>query len=173
VKQGVFKNAYWSLMLLLAFAAIQLLPAMYQPIHLFIYQREQSNLAQINAESTSLESLRMSEASYAAIDEGEHEISWNGKRYDIKSVRFANGFVELLVKQDTFETKLKSLVQLIQGSSEGHSGPQSVQQFYAFYFEELNTMHLIIPTRLSSQLLVAAINLENSTLAVIAPPPRA
>lgn len=173
VKRGVFKNIYWSFIVLLAFAAIQLLPALFQPIHHYIYWNEQSDLAQLDAGSARLESLRMTEASFAAIQEEEHEITWNGKRYDIKSVRYINGYVELLVKYDTLETKLKRIVQLIDGSSAKHSGSYSAHQFYAFYFEKMSLLRIVNPTRHIVELKQFEIKLGTLPIAVIAPPPRA
>ena len=172
MKRGIFRNAYWSLILLIAFAAVQLLPALFQPIHQYIYWSEQTSLAHLDAGSSSLESLRMTEASFAAIQEEEHEITWNGKRYDIKSIQYHDGIVELLVKHDSLETKLENIVQLIQGSSERPAGPHSTQHFYAFYFERLHPICLVIPARMFVQLQVGTTSVEQNPRAVIAPPPR-
>lgn len=162
----------WSLILLIAFFALQVMPALYQPIHQLIFLKQQESLFKLDEKNPGLESLKMTREMFSNLQEEEKEISWNGKRYDIKSIQYHDGIVELLVLQDSLETELKRIVSVLEGPTTSDSAYDSHSGFFAFFFQSIGTYHLIQPHRSEECLLLGSFYPTTHCMAIIAPPPR-
>jgi len=173
VKRLIAPNGLWTLILLIAFFALQLLPACYQPIHRFIFIQEQAALLNLTEGHSSLESLKLSEELFQTIQEEEHEITWNGKRYDIKSIKYHDGLVELVVKRDTLETNLKNIVSILQGQQTNDSSRVTHSGFFAFFYQAMESHDLIQPIFPTENLLIGTFHPLAASLSLLAPPPRA
>ncbi len=162
----------WSLILLIAFFALQLIPALYQPIHQLIFLKQQEALFKLDERNPSLESLKMTREMFSNLQEEEKEITWNGKRYDIKSIQYHDGIVELIIKHDSLETQLKSIVSIIQGQKSGDPSCVSHSAFFAFFHQTIGTYHLIQPHHTEECLLLSSFYPATHSMVIIAPPPR-
>lgn len=139
-----------------------------------IFVQQQKTLSVLSESHASLEVLKITEESFQSIQEEEKEITWNGKRYDIKKISHReDGIVELVVKHDTLETNLKNLVSILQGG-ESHS-TQAITHagFLAFFFQAEQSYALIQPLCPSQILLHSSFDLSTCFETIIAPPPRA
>ena len=173
VKRLKLFGGLWIIVLMIAFFALQLIPALYPSIHKMIYVQQQALMRNVHEESSSLESLKMSKELYQHIQEEGKEISWNGQRYDIKSIQFHDGLVELIVKKDTLETKLKNLVSILEGKQDDSSPINTGSGFMAFFYQAQQAFTLIQPYCPSQILLHSSFELSTRYVTIIAPPPRA
>ena len=88
---------------------------------------------------TSPESLRkisLSLAEYNLAKEGDDELEWKGKMYDIASLRFSEGKVEVLALVDEAETNLLALLSKISkaASSDTKTPPMALMQYLSVTF---------------------------------------
>lgn len=148
------------------------MPILYQPIHQLIFLKQQESLFKLDERNPGLESLKMTREMFLKIQEEEKEITWNGKRYDIKSIQYHDGIVELIVKHDSLETQLKSIVSIIQGQKSDDPSCVSHAGFFAFFHQTIGTYHLIQPHRTEECLLLGSCYPATHCMAIIAPPPR-
>ena len=173
MKRLIAPRGLWTLILLIAFFAIQLIPTFYQPIHRIIFIQEQAALQTLQEGHSSLESLTISEELFRTIQEEEHEITWNGKRYDIKSIKYHDGLVELVVKHDTLETHLKNIVSILQGQQTDDSSRVTHSGFFAFFYQAMESHDLIQPIFPTENVLIGTFHPLAASLSMLAPPPRA
>jgi hypothetical protein len=150
--------------------------------YIYFYFRLQEIRREMHAEiaRTSPELLKhfsLSLGDYNRVKKGDDEVKWDGKMYDIASIKFNGNQVEILALVDEDETNLLTLLSKIAQSASGDTKapPSALMQYLSLNFT--------VPNLQKNSLFRIAVDIVHNTPyqekdcninpKVIAPPPRA